>query len=125
MSETKASRTVTVASPDGLHVRAASLIAKLTGEVPTARVQLVKGNHRVDATNVLQMLSLCALEGEQLLLEATGQDADAALDLLARLFENEFSEDSFGTNEPTEQYQHRASETPPPDVASDDNRLAR
>lgn len=102
MSETKASRTVTVANPDGLHLRAASLIAKLIGQVP-AKVQLVKGNHRVDATSVLQMMSLCALEGEQLLLEATGQDADAALDILAQLFENEFNEDSFGANEPTRQ----------------------
>lgn len=124
MSETKASRIVIVANPDGLHVRAASLIAKITGQVP-ARVELVKGNHRVDATNVLQMLSLCALEGERLLLEATGQDPDAAVDLLARLFENQFNEDSFVANEPTEQHQHRPSETSPTDVASDDNRLAR
>ncbi len=102
MSETKASRTVTVANPDGLHLRAASVIAKLIGQVP-AKVQLVKGNHRADATSVLEMTSLCALEGEQLLLEATGQDADAALDLLAQLFKNEFNEDSFGANEPTKQ----------------------
>lgn len=89
MSQTKATRTVTVANPEGLHARAATLIANLVKQSP-AKVELVKGTQRVDATNVLQMLSLCALPGEQLLLEATGQDADAALEALAELFESKF-----------------------------------
>jgi phosphocarrier protein HPr len=124
MSQTKASRIVVVANPDGLHVRAASLIAKVTDQVP-AKVELIKGNHRVDASNVLQMLSLCALEGEQLLLEATGQDAVGALELLARLFESQFQEDTFVANEPTEQHEHRPGQTSGTDVAPDDSRRAR
>ena len=60
------------------------------------QVELVKGTQRVDATDVLQIISLCALEGEQLLLEATGSDADAALEALAELFENGFDEAQFG-----------------------------
>jgi phosphocarrier protein HPr len=96
MSQAKATRTVTVANPDGLHIRAASLIAKLTGQVP-AKVQLIKGSQRVDATNVLQIISLCALKGDQLLLEATGCDADAALEALVELFENGFDESQFGS----------------------------
>ena len=115
MSQTKATRTVTVANPDGLHIRAASLIAKLTGQVP-ARVELVKGSQRVDATNVLQIVSLCALEGEQLLLEATGRDAEAALEALAELFENRFDEDKFVAGEPTEQCEDRAGERGPSDA---------
>ena len=95
MSDAKATRTVTVANPDGLHIRAASLIAKVTGQVP-AKVELVKGSQRVDATDVLQIISLCALEGDQLLLEATGRNADAALEALAELFENGFDEAQFG-----------------------------
>jgi phosphotransferase system HPr (HPr) family protein len=104
---------VTVANPDGLHIRAASLVAKLTGEGP-AKVELVKGSQRVDATNVLQILSLCALEGDQLLLEATGQDADAALDALAELFESKFDEDKF-----TSRQEHCAGEPSRSDTASD------
>lgn len=91
MCQTKATRIVTVANPDGLHIRAASLVAKLTGQRP-AKVELIKGNRRVDATNVLQILSLCALEGDQLLLEATGREAGAALEALVELFENQFDE---------------------------------
>jgi phosphotransferase system HPr (HPr) family protein len=91
MSQAKASRTVIVANPEGLHARAATLIAKLAGDLP-AKVKLFKGNLHADGTDVLQILSLCALEGEQLRLEATGSDADAALEALAGLFENRFVE---------------------------------
>lgn len=114
MSETKATRTVTVANPDGLHIRAASLIAKAAGQVP-ARVELIKGSQRVDATNVLQILSLCVMEGEQLLLESTGRDAEAALEALAELFENKFGEDTSASGGPTEQSKDRAGETGPSD----------
>ena len=118
MSQAKATRTVTVANPDGLHIRAASLIAKLTGQVP-AKVELVKGNRRVDATNVLQIISLCALEGEQLLLEATGRDADAVLEALARLFENRFDENEVGASQPARQRKHNPGETGRSEAASD------
>ncbi|MFH1921105.1 MAG: HPr family phosphocarrier protein [Planctomycetota bacterium] len=115
MSQAKATRTVTVANPDGLHVRAASLVAKLTGR-GAAKVELIKGNRRVDATNVLQILSLCALEGDQLLLEATGQDADAALEALVELFENQFDEDKS-----SRQHKHPAGEPSRADATPDGN----
>lgn len=87
---------MTVSNREGLHARAATLIAKLVGQF-TAKVELIKGNQRVDGTNVLQMLSLCALEGEQLLLEATGQDAEAAIEALVALFQNKFHENETTT----------------------------
>ena len=118
MSQVKATRTVTVANPDGLHIRAASLIAKLTGQVP-AKVELVKGNRRVDATNVLQIISLCALEGEQLLLEATGRDADAVLEALAQLFENKFDENKVVASRPAERRKQNPGETGRSEAASD------
>ena len=118
MSQAKATRTVTVANPDGLHIRAASLIAKLTGQVPV-KVELIKGSQRVDATNVLQIVSLCALEGEQLLLEATGRDADAVLEALARLFENKFDENEVGASRPAKQRKQNPGETGRSEAASD------
>jgi len=118
MSEAKATRIVTVANPDGLHIRAASLIAKLTGQVP-AKVELIKGSQRVDATNVLQIISLCALEGEQLLLEATGRDADAVLEMLARLFENNFDEDEVGASQAAKPRKPNPGETCRSEAASD------
>ena len=118
MCHAKATRTVTVANPDGLHIRAASLIAKLTGQVP-AKVELIKGGQRVDATNVLQIVSLCALEGEQLLLEATGRDADAVLEALARLFEKKFDENEVCASQPAKPCEHNPGETGRSEAASD------
>jgi phosphocarrier protein len=110
MSQAKATRTVTVANPDGLHIRAASVIAKLTGEAP-AQVELLKGNQRVDASSILQIISLGALEGEQLVLEATGQDADTVLEALAELFANKFDEDEIGTSQPARHHEGNSPET--------------
>jgi phosphotransferase system HPr (HPr) family protein len=120
MSQGKAIRTVTVANPDGLHIRAASLIAKLTGQVP-AKVALVKGSQRVDATNVLQIVSLCALEGDQLLLEATGRDAEAVLEALAQLFENKFDENEVGASLSGGSRERGPRETRRSEAAADDD----
>jgi len=109
---------VTVANPEGLHLRAASLIVKLMGQVP-AKVELIKGSQRVDATNMLQIVSLCALEGEQLLLEATGQNAEAALEALAELFENRFEERNFGASRHASPREYDSGDGRPFDAASD------
>ena len=53
-------------------------------------VKITKGFDQVDAVDVLQVLSLGSHEGEELLLEAAGRDADAVLEELERLFGNQF-----------------------------------
>jgi phosphotransferase system HPr (HPr) family protein len=96
MSETKAIRTVAVSNPQGVHARAATLIAELVHRYD-AKVVLIKQNDRVQGTDVLQILSLGAGQGEQLLLEATGNDAEKVLDALALLFAENFNEDDHDT----------------------------
>jgi phosphotransferase system HPr (HPr) family protein len=91
MSQLKATRTVTVSNPEGLHARAATLIANLVKDLP-AKVELIKGDRRVDGTNVLQVLSLCVFPEEQLVLEATGDNAEVALDALVELFQSNFNQ---------------------------------
>jgi phosphotransferase system HPr (HPr) family protein len=89
MCRSTATRTVTVANPEGLHARAATLIAEVVRR-HHAEVKITKGLDRVDAVDVLQVLSLGTHEGEQLMLEASGQDSDAVLQELERLFVNQF-----------------------------------
>ncbi len=96
MSEPKATRTVAVSNPQGVHARAATLIADLVRNF-SAKVVLIKENDRVEATDVLQILSLGTGQGEQLLLEATGNDAEKVLDALAELFAENFHEDDHDT----------------------------
>ena len=92
MSDAAVTRTVLVANRAGIHARAAALIATLVPRFK-ARVEIVKGNARVEGTDVLQILSLGTGQGEQLSLEATGEEAPQALDALEDLFIGKFGED--------------------------------
>ena len=74
MPEPALKRTVTVANRAGLHVRAAVMIVTEARKFD-ARVVIAKGRHEVEATDVLQMMSLGAAQGEQLSLEGSGNEA--------------------------------------------------
>jgi len=80
-----AERTVTVASKVGLHARPAALFtqdaAKLPVPVTIARV----GEEPVDGRSILFVLTLGIGHGEQVVLRAEGEGADAAVDELAAL----------------------------------------
>lgn len=96
MSEAKATRWVTVANHTGLHIRPISLVAKVANQF-RARIEVVKDRQRANAKSVLEMLSLGGQPGEEFLLEAEGEDAEAAVDTLARLFAAGFHEDQTET----------------------------
>ncbi len=93
MCEPRPTRTVIVGNPEGVHARAATLIAGTVRRF-RSKVQLVKSRHRVDATDVLQILSLGAGDGTELQLEAVGDDAEAALDALVELFRGKFGDNA-------------------------------
>jgi phosphocarrier protein HPr len=91
MSEAKLSRTVVVANPNGLHMRPASLIAKLANQYES-RIELVRGNERVDGKSMLEIVTLVAEHGTNLTIEASGPDAEAAVESLAELFASKFAD---------------------------------
>jgi phosphotransferase system HPr (HPr) family protein len=91
MSQTTASRTVTVTNATGLHLRAAMLIAKLAKQFQS-KVELIREHQRADAQEMLQLVSLGAAAGVELRLEATGADAEQALEALGQLFADNFGE---------------------------------
>jgi len=84
-----AARTVQVTNRQGVHARAATLIAQVVRQ-HEAKVSLRKGSERVEGTDVLQIMSLGAGEGDHLLLEAVGRDAETVLDALVALFHGRF-----------------------------------
>ncbi|OHB66915.1 MAG: hypothetical protein A2V70_08750 [Planctomycetes bacterium RBG_13_63_9] len=90
-SEPKVTRTVVVNNCEGVHARAATLIAELVRRFDS-RVKLANHSDRVEGTDVLQILSLGAAQGEELVIEATGHDAEKVLEALARLFADSFAE---------------------------------
>ncbi len=92
----KASRTVTIANRMGWHIRPASLVAKLAGQFQS-EVELIKDGQRANARNMLEMLAFGAGQGEQFLVEATGEDAQAVLEAIVQLFADKFHEDDADT----------------------------
>ncbi len=93
MAQFQTSRMVTVSNREGLHARAATELAKLVRGYQ-AEVVILKNQDRVDCDDVLQILSLGAAMNERLLLEASGQEAEEALEAVSRLFASGFDEDA-------------------------------
>lgn len=89
MSQNAATRTVVVSHPTGLCLRGATSIAKAARRFQS-KIEIGKEDRRVHATDVLQVVSLGAGQGVRLALEATGPDAEEALDALVKLFETNF-----------------------------------
>jgi phosphocarrier protein len=58
-----------------------------------SKIDVVRGDERVDGKSILSVLTLAAAQGTELSIEATGQDADAALDALADLVAKGFAEE--------------------------------
>lgn len=92
MSETTAQRTVTVTNPQGLHARPADLFVKLAKRFES-KIELVKDSERVDGKSILAILTLAAVAGTTLSIEATGRDAQQALDALSELIAQNFADE--------------------------------
>jgi phosphotransferase system HPr (HPr) family protein len=92
MPEPALKRTVTVANRQGMHARPALLIVTEARKFD-ARVVIAKGLHEVEATEILQVMSLGAEQGEQLTLAGSGNQAQAAVDAIEQLFLRKFDED--------------------------------
>jgi phosphotransferase system HPr (HPr) family protein len=88
MTEPTATRVVVVANAQGLHARPADMVARRASRF-RARIEVVKGNERVDAKSVLGLLTLGAYKGIELTIHACGEDAEEAIQALAELFERD------------------------------------
>ena len=91
MTEQSASTTVTITTEKGLHLRPADLIARRAAEFESA-IQITKDGNSVDAKSILSLMTLAAEQGSELAINATGPDAQAAIDALAELLINDFDE---------------------------------
>jgi phosphocarrier protein HPr len=82
------SRTVFVNNRHGLHLRPCSAIVT-TANRHRAKVTVHKGGHTVSADSIFGLLSLAATWGTELILSATGPDAEEALEAVAQVFAGE------------------------------------
>ncbi|MBR0238938.1 MAG: HPr family phosphocarrier protein [Thermoguttaceae bacterium] len=78
-------RLVTVANPDGLHMRVALMISECAKKY-NATVTITKDSETVSARDILQVLTLGATPGVTLKIDAQGEQASEALNAICALF---------------------------------------
>lgn len=93
MAEKTAERQVTVLMPLGLHLRPADMLVK-TASGFQSQIELMRpdDNERFDAKSILSLLTVAAIQGTELTIRATGDDAEEAVEEIARLFADGFGE---------------------------------
>jgi len=75
----------------GLHARAAAKIVSLAGNYKSV-LYIRKGDHVVDGSSILSILTLACPKGTEICVRAEGEDCDALLEALACLFDQKFGE---------------------------------
>ena len=85
-------RRVTVGSKVGLHARPAALVAKAAAASPVPITIRKNDGKPVAASSVLNLMTLGAMHGDEVVLAADGDGADAALDALAELVVKDLDE---------------------------------
>lgn len=87
----KASAEFLVSNQLGLHVRAAAMVVR-TMTPFVCRVSIHAGDSVADARSVLDLLTLSASRGTRIVVEAEGDDAEAAVATLGDLIARNFAE---------------------------------
>lgn len=83
-----AERRVVVASTVGLHARPAAVFVKAASETGLPVTLSRHDGRTADARSILSVVTLDVKHGEEVLLRAQGNGAEAALDRLAELLAN-------------------------------------
>jgi len=85
-------RMVTICNQKGLHARAAARFVKTAAQFDS-EVTVRKNGTAVSGRSIMGLMMLAAASGTIVEIAATGRDAAAAVEALARLIECKFDED--------------------------------
>lgn len=85
-------KVIVIRNAEGLHARPATMLARLALKYQST-IELISDGQRVDAKSVLHLLTMGAVQGTELTVEAQGADAEEALDAIVRLVESDFAAD--------------------------------
>ncbi len=75
----------------GLHARAAARLTEVAGAY-AAEIWLSRNGRRVNAKSIMGVMMLAAGKGSRIVIEAEGEDAEAALAALVSLIGERFGE---------------------------------
>lgn len=84
-------REVRIVNKLGIHARPAAEIVKTAGKFRST-ITIIRDDLEVNAKSIMGVMMLAAEFGSTIMLRATGEDADAALDALATVIANKFGE---------------------------------
>lgn len=85
-------REVTIVNRRGLHARAAARFVKLAGEF-NADITVSKDGAEVSGLSIMGLMMLAAAPGTQISIQATGTQAEEAVEAVAALVAAGFDED--------------------------------
>jgi phosphocarrier protein HPr len=85
------SKSVEIVNKLGLHARAAAKLTQVAGGFHS-EIWISRSGRRVNAKSIMGVMMLAAGQGTTVLLEAKGDDADAAIAAIAKLVADRFGE---------------------------------
>ena len=84
-------RTVQILNKNGLHARPAAEIVKLAAKYKS-EITISRDGTEVNGKSIMGVMMLAAECGASIVLRATGDDAEQAVDAIAMLIANKFGE---------------------------------
>jgi phosphocarrier protein len=83
---------ITITNRAGVHARPAALVVQTTKNF-SSDIYIEKNNDRINAKSIMGVITLGAAYGTELKIIAEGEDEEAAVSALVRLFESKFEEE--------------------------------
>ena len=75
----------------GLHARAAAQLVRMANGF-SSNVHLIKSSQSANAKTIMEVLMLGAVQGEDLVIEANGDDEKEAVESIVKLIDDRFNE---------------------------------
>ena len=84
-------RELLIQNQTGLHARPAAAFVKMANSY-RSEIIVRKGEDIVNGKSIIALLTLAASNGTKLVIEATGEDAEMAVDAIQALVDSKFNE---------------------------------
>jgi phosphocarrier protein len=85
-------QTITIRNRAGIHARPAAMLVQTTKNF-NANIYFEKDRDRINAKSIMGIITLGAAYGTEIKIIAEGDDEEAAVSALVRLFESKFEEE--------------------------------
>ena len=85
-------KSITISNRAGIHARPAAILVQTTKDFH-CNIYFEKGRDRINAKSIMGIITLGAAFGTEIKIIAEGEDEEAAVKALVRLFESKFEEE--------------------------------